>query len=398
MQNKKLIVALVILGTIILFGIIWFFLLKKGGKKTVILKNPKPTIEIKQITFSPSLSPVSTSSASGTAILKIKGQEIVDRTKKYIEKLKTGPGKYTTSLNCFSKGRNTSGSCEPTGVESYIPGMLVSFYEELFGKDNSKETSDTADKLMSEMMAECDKNISYCEMMFFPLFGRYQKTKDPQYLKAMEKAGEEVFLKETISEENKENINTYSLRTKKLLMLYTATNETKYLDKAKERFTRLEKIASQDKTNYQIFKERDFSLRKYDCLTQWTVNYQFYQSTKEQKYLEDIVAFIEKIKLDKNYGLIDNISTAATCGETLLSLYKEIPNPRYLITAKFILSDAVRNFLDSDLSPKFNGDNGFLFDKYILPQKDQSNTKALTENVWVARLITRAAWDDEFPL
>lgn len=398
LQDKR--ARLLLLAAIIAIILLLLFVVLFSGKKNAEIQpgkksptgkiseniSPQPTVKIYTATPTPTPQPI-----------KISGYEIASKTRKFIESLKTSPGDYTTSLSCLS-GPGASGSCQSTGVTSYIPGMVVSMYEDFYNQTKNPQDKESADKIMDELMVKCQSSTSFCEMIFFPLFSRYQSTKESKYLTAMKRVGDEIFLPETAEQEKQENINVFSLRTKKLLMIYSSTKDEKYLAKAKDRLQELAEVAQKDTNNFLVFKENNNAFRKYDCQMHWTVDYQFYKSTNDKKYLDQMISFVDQLNLDKNFDKINDIVPLATCGESLISLYQETANQKYLDTSKLILRFTVKNFWDGNMSPKFNGDNGFLFNSFKSTDGNLTNTKTLTENIWITRNIIKTAWDEQFEL
>lgn len=338
-------------------------------------------------------------------VIKLSGLQIAEESIKFLdESSKPDYRIYKNIYNCYlnesGKGCYWTGSEHHhsgwygaarlgvylhNGKEEYLKGARHVFEGYILANVSGNYQECTEEKNREEWCTHsCLPAGAECVGSFMGMHDWYIYSNDSKYLTAFKKAGD--FLVNQFKPPQKPLRWTY-LDIGKLAHAYEHTGNVTYLDTAITKLSEYEELSKKEGTIYSL--EETFYL--YSCWIKWS-EIQIFKMNKDPKYLNSVKAFFDKMSVGSNVELINQLPAIQFCITTLMDLYHETNDSKYKKEALNITQFVVKNYWDSSLDPKYNGDNGFLFTKYDAGE----NSKVSLETAYMAITLTSDFPNDIF--
>jgi len=232
-----------------------------------------------------------------------------------------------------------------------------------------------AKKDLEKLLFFCQQEPSECLKDFTPLLKLYKITSDEKLLNFLKTSGELLLTTSA-------NQSMPSIEARKLAFLYDLTQDTRFLDEAKKRLE-LSKISLEDMRSIQEADQKNVIIgyNQYQCQHSLSA-LSFYETTGEEKYLEEAELFLQEIILKEDNPRFNSVYAILSCVEALQGFHRVTSRARHYTSASKLLLFLLQNYWDSSYNKKFYGEG------MILELKN-SAMNSLSGSTWVINLLSK---------
>ena len=324
--------------------------------------------------------------------IRISGSELASRTISYLDKSFSGDISFTNATyECNAAGCTFEDAGNPFGGSQDAPlyGYVIQAYDDYANATGDDVYQQRADSIMAIALAACQETASVCVSHFTPLASYYERTKNPIYLTAMERAGG-VLLDETKTYRDLFNVEA----GRKLEVLYDVTGESAYRELLVDLAQQSLGGANEQEHDIIYTTEEGFAVRQGDVQIVWTFYLPAYRVTGDDVYLEAAESFFDQGEVREHVSSespLFPLSTSVKAIAALFDLSEVVERSKqagYYRFAVAVLEDLVDSRMDNPENPKFNSDGGTL-ERFNAPV----NTKDSLFNGLLASQFLRVSRD-----
>lgn len=323
---------------------------------------------------------------------EVTGLEIAKQSLSFLDKMREPDNMYSFYLKYASCKDNNNTICEKTKIKGNVPSLntwATFVYLNLY-----RSTGDNS--YLNKAKNEADLTMSLsgdaAPLVLIPIYEMYQETKDKKYLDFINENGPKIL------NASSKDFLTKTVEAKILTIMFSLTQDLKYLNEAKVRIFQAE-ATLKNVTHHHLgvaYSFNDQVVYRPQCLIQ-IAKMNYYLVRNEQNYLDEVVSFLDKAEVGGFPQLIQATTFINGCIEALMMAHQITGKDSYRVQAENMMNFLLSARYDSEERKLIDGDNGFLFvDNAFRVNQEDINRKYTADTAYTIFLLSTFFKDNKF--